>query len=747
MIIVILKTLSVIFLFRILVSARHKGTPLGLLEYNKDGECISRITDHIESLKTIVAIISGNKHVLLCSNGGNMGMIRLKKSNTWSSPSLMELHQSTVLLGTSMTRSGIDFFFTVDKYSNVGVCIFDSGRLIKSILNPTFANSTISCVSSCANFIYLGQTDGVLLVIDIGELLDGDFKVATNLKQKIIFCGDIFSNKTSITSLAVLAGNAYFELPTEDPVQGRKWKPRTRVSKAKSNKNNGLGSGSILNSALYGDFDDDIGNSSDACLEGHLVLVGGGDGDPRVRVMRVNQVFPKVTDAVETGRQDGKAEPYTIIQEIAILRGHTRSVSGIIVDAAGRYIISASKDDRMFLVWDAFTFTCEKLCDDIDIGSIHGGLNSLFICSFKPPYLTIFTVPKERIEGWQANDAVADDGRPEIGMVRTNLWCTASVKGGVAIPSKSTIRATQYLGDRGRSVVECWQKYHGVTSNDEYKGGAGNANPSTKTVLSKDIKSAKLMTRSESLSALESKSKVALSSFVPAKLNIVNDSGSNFENFGNDNVSETGSDPWQSNIGGKLDHDIDNKSERTQGSSDHDIHIKERVEQDDDNFEFQAEQEEQAKPLFEKHRYLRRLHSDQGNQGLVTSGLSDEEEFEMEKIQYPSAARNPFDGAIVYESKNGIHSKRLKKFNNDGDEYSINESRKAHFSDSGSDDDRIVIVPTNKKMRKKKRMENILLGNYESATPAVSHRRRIPQKPKRGVIHDFKDAESSDSDK
>ncbi|CAE7571907.1 unnamed protein product, partial [Symbiodinium microadriaticum] len=51
------------------------------------------------------------------------------------------------------------------------------------------------------------------------------------------------------------------------------------------------------------------------------------------------------------------------------------------------------------------------------------------------------------------------DGRPDIAMVRTNLWASTTVAGGRAIPQRSVAEAVQFLGVEGRRVVDDWRKH------------------------------------------------------------------------------------------------------------------------------------------------------------------------------------------------------------------------------------------------------------------------------------------------
>lgn len=457
-----------------LVSARAKGEPIGLLEYNANGEYIGRVTSHVGELGTVSHLLAGFRHVIACSVDGMMGVFSFRRgTNTWNSPRIMYLHDHPVVFSAAVHRSGIDFFFTVDKLSNVGVVVMEEGRILISSVNDRFTSANISSIAAFANILYIGQVDGGMYVLDLKTLLLGDFGKSRVLESMVIFSRGVMPNKTSITSLAVVATNSHAYLSTEDPSLGRNpispVFPPSNESKA-SMKTSGFDSSSILKAALHGlsgGEEDDQLKAQGSVLEGHLVIVGGGDGDPRVRVLRLKKCAPVDIDTIELNRKDGKADVKYSFYEVATLRGHTRAVHSIVVDAAGRFIITASRDDKTILVWNALTYTCEKLYNDAEFGSMHGGPNCLFLCSFKPPFLTAFTVPKDasaksrsashREAGADATSAGDNAG---VSMLRSPQWCAACVRGDSNVPAKSIVKVSEDLGEPGRSIVALWRRYH-----------------------------------------------------------------------------------------------------------------------------------------------------------------------------------------------------------------------------------------------------------------------------------------------
>ena len=84
--------------------------------------------------------------------------------------------------------------------------------------------------------------------------------------------------------------------------------------------------------------------------EGHMLLIGGTDEDPSVRLLK-----PDLTG----------------MREIVCLKGHTKAVTDVFADAAGRFFITASRGDKSILLWDGLTFRCEKQILDVSIGSIN----------------------------------------------------------------------------------------------------------------------------------------------------------------------------------------------------------------------------------------------------------------------------------------------------------------------------------------------------------------------------------------
>jgi hypothetical protein len=710
---------------RMLVSARHKGEPLGLLEYNRNGECIGRLTSHIQMLRTVVHIAAGHLNVLLCSSSGLMGRMRLRRSTSqWSSVTPVELHKSAVLYSAAIHRSGIDFFFTSDKYCNIGVVVIEHDRILKAALNATFVHSPVSAMELCANFLYLGQSDGVVLVLDVGDLLDGDLKKAATLKDSVIFYGDIFDNKTPIASMGVVSPHAYFDLPTQDSSSHKASGP----SISERVRSDGFSSASMLSAALYGGPEGGTFNVPDAVLQGHLVMFGGGDGDPRVKVMRVIRVTPRAIDSIELGRADGKADSHTLLQEVAILRGHTKAVTSIVVDAAGRFIITASKEDRMFLVWNALTYTCEKLVDDLEFGIMRGGPNCLFLCSFKPPYLTMFTVTQQRSEGWEANQAVTADGRPEIGMVRTNLWCVACVKGGLPIPSKSVVRAQQYLGDRGRAIVEMWQKHHNHVVKDVYRGGEAVRSGATSFI--EDEKSVVSRSQSESQRLIDMKPKTSKKNFIPTagthndrkSRGVSKAWGGETTDLGVlgltekdiDSASDASSDQWGRNAEVEDDEGEVVIEEPSRGDSVIEEEIMARVEQehavlvepdsdgDDDGAEARSRQ----------RRIMNKKLPSQGRKGLMDESSEEDEETELQNASpflntsapTTSSSRNPFHGKIPHKGKllnsplsstglpPSVGPNRKMRVDDEGNELSRPSGLKAHFSDDSDDEDTRVVI-------------------------------------------------------
>ena len=108
-----------------------------------------------------------------------------------------------------------------------------------------------------------------------------------------------------------------------------------------------------------------------ALLEGHTLLAGGGDTEPVIKVLQ-----PKPRG----------------MRLLSILKGHNHAITQLAADTAGRYHFSASAGDHTVIVWDALTFTPVQVFKDVDVGGMALAPDSLFISSFKPPYLKRWSV-------------------------------------------------------------------------------------------------------------------------------------------------------------------------------------------------------------------------------------------------------------------------------------------------------------------------------------------------------------------
>ena len=108
-----------------------------------------------------------------------------------------------------------------------------------------------------------------------------------------------------------------------------------------------------------------------------MLLVGGSDEDPSVRLLK-----PELTG----------------MKEVVCLRGHTKAITDVFVDAAGRFFITSSKGDKSILIWDGLTFNCEKQITDVSIGSIHIGDNLIVVSSISNPFVRFWGLPPQLLK-------------------------------------------------------------------------------------------------------------------------------------------------------------------------------------------------------------------------------------------------------------------------------------------------------------------------------------------------------------
>ena len=143
-----------------------------------------------------------------------------------------------------------------------------------------------------------------------------------------------------------------------------------------------------------------------------MLLVGGSDEDPSVRLFK-----PELTG----------------MREVVCLKGHSKAVTDVFVDAAGRFFITSSKGDKSILIWDGLSFRCEKQILDVSIGSINIGDNLIVVSSISNPFVRFWGIPPQLIKNAQKIKVLDDEDHcPDyITNIRNTYFCQAMLKGNV----------------------------------------------------------------------------------------------------------------------------------------------------------------------------------------------------------------------------------------------------------------------------------------------------------------------------
>ena len=467
------------FAGRDLISTRHRGLPHGVLEFTSHGKCLGKIIDHQPEMGTIQAMIAAHDHLLCCGSTGAVG-IYMDNNPGADIPSItcvrfMELHEWPIVLCAAVHRAGIDFFFTVDRKDHIGIILMEKGTLLRTFVNECFVISRITSLVVSRDKLYLGLANGHLLTVDLTEVMNGNIEVARALSKCVIGRDTIFDDTVGITCMAICSHADLFGLRNEDTentelvnvdvgevsilptnvrvkqkprLVGMRLRPQDRLHAKEPSVDDGCYE---KNSRL----------NPGAPLEGHVIIVAGGS-DHLIRILR--PLNPRI-------------ESIGGFREVGRLSGHTATVSQVVVDAAGRFIVSSSQTSHHLNVWNATTFNCEKSHENVNAGFIGLGNNVMYLCSFKAPFITVWRIPEksptkkkkyqkrltyaeDTISGLEGNVDEVLDGRPHIAMIRTNLWCSTTVAGGRAIPQRSVGEAIQFLGPEGCRVVDDWRNYY-----------------------------------------------------------------------------------------------------------------------------------------------------------------------------------------------------------------------------------------------------------------------------------------------
>lgn len=442
---------------KILVSVKNKFTKYDILEYDNHGKFLGKVLSVDDDIGTILIILAGHSHIICGTSSGQIiyfktlgKIIDRDKKYQWTSTIAVRVHpeSSDVSIGCVITHANMDIAITVDRNNGIGLCFFHNGECVRHYYNQPFLSSRITGLAAIGSRLYASVLSGSVCIFSLSSIFDGDYSLGNQLQRFLIAEESVFSQyDCAAMCIAVASPNGVLGLKDEDEVR------REEECRAKKFQ-------SVLEDRVVYDI-----------IEGHILLVGGGNDNPVVKVFHPHP---------------------TGFREIITLKGHSKAVSKIIVEAAGRYIITASSDDKNIVVWDGLSFTCEKRFENVNIGDITLGHNCLIATSFKAPYLRLWTsvypVFKRNVSQSDLNknnssnfsisgfisdmnrSIVADDNndsfavnaegtedavQTDITTVRSFHWCFAMLKGGSYIPSKSLVACT-YFHEDARIVLTRW---------------------------------------------------------------------------------------------------------------------------------------------------------------------------------------------------------------------------------------------------------------------------------------------------
>lgn len=335
----------------------------------------------------------------------------------WSTPIYMtDYHHQAITVGCQTTEAGnMDIFYTVDRSGYFVISILNDGALVRTFTSPPMSHVPIQSIEVFDNKMYIALKSGSISICDLTSFYAGSVATAsgTSIHKHLLYVQDYgyvfedyFSPRTeydqfgneiydsggvsSLWSMCVMAPNSIINhICTEDDV--RKVQEESILDTHHASKRNYRNmsrpsDGSVKDNGSKAGFKT-MNNSSqnNHIVEGHLLLVGGGDKDPRVKVLRPIFYYHKFEEYPESSM-------CCIFHEVASLEGHAHAITQIVADVAGRHIITASSGDQSVRLWDGLTFCCYHKFENIGVSNISLAYNALLISSYKPPYLRLYRV-------------------------------------------------------------------------------------------------------------------------------------------------------------------------------------------------------------------------------------------------------------------------------------------------------------------------------------------------------------------
>ncbi len=396
---------------KLFVSSRNKLLPCGIYEYslyNGGNTCTFKrnMGMDISEVGTTVAIAAGFRHVMCCTNDG-YAMVYCMEGASKSKPTsyeentpvLLHLHSKAITHCCVTTHAKIDFFFTCDKNQSIVMTAVENGSVIRSLPNHPFISGKITAMQAVDQKLYISSDDGVLTTITLHYIFNlGNIDAGGALHRYSISTEKIFVGvHSSISTMALML--------TPEMYCNFKHKKRAGIQDAEVD---------------------------------YLILVGGCDKNPIVKIIR-----PKSNGYLD----------------VKVLQGHERAISSIVVDAAGRFIITASSAEGKIRIWDAVTYLIIRKFDDVNVGSLVLGPDALIVTSYKPPFLSLWKSSEKSYDKSRKRlQANPDDIQyNDIKTIRNGRWCYGMLTGVNIGDTKSLIRPAYIEEENSLLVFNRWK--------------------------------------------------------------------------------------------------------------------------------------------------------------------------------------------------------------------------------------------------------------------------------------------------
>lgn len=453
---------------KILLSVRNRSNYTEIVEIDRQGKIAGKLNTLVtENFDTgnILVILAGHRHVVgCCSTGtllvfqsleyqdkkGSSSLFFGEEEKRWSDVNCVQVHpqKRSIFVGCILGHAGMDITFTVDRSNGIAISYFDHGHCLRYFYNESFLSNPITSIAVFGHQLYVGMNEGTIAVLNLYSILNESIEFSGELHRYIVRLESLFLNRCPISCLTILSANGFLGLKDEDELI------REELARAKK---------------FLSKFQDPVKYE---VIEGHILLVGGGDLHPVVKLFHPHP---------------------TGMREVVTLEGHKKAITHIDCDAAGRFIMTASAAEKTIYIWDGLSFTCENRFEDVNIAHAFLGYNSLIITSFKPPFVRLWSSfdvskptkskevapphtpsryllsplssskPKKDIflknrYAVSMNDSETEEDilESDIKMCRSAAWCYSMLKGGQYVPTKS-IERMSYIHELSKSILQRWK--------------------------------------------------------------------------------------------------------------------------------------------------------------------------------------------------------------------------------------------------------------------------------------------------